>query len=102
MFGTSSSSKLTPVLVLLLGTIGLADDPAAGPADSTRADEAGFPVKPVPLVQGKFRRSEGIAFNGEGDLYVSANSALWRVDLQGNVQKITDLYSNPAFADLSV
>ena len=68
--------------------------------DSGDKAEAQFPVKPTMLVQGKLQRSEGVAFNGEGDLYVSANSALWRVDTKGEPTKIVDLYSNLGLAPI--
>jgi sugar lactone lactonase YvrE len=57
-----------------------------------------YPITPVILVQGKFSRCEGIAFNGEGDLYVSGDQALWRVDTQGEVTRISDAFSNLGLA----
>jgi len=57
-----------------------------------------FPVKAEPLVSGKFQRCEGICFNGEGDLYVSGNRALWRVDTDGEVTKIAECDSNLGLA----
>jgi len=64
------------------------------------ASEGGveFPIRAEALVSGKFQRSEGICFNGEGDLYVSGNRALWRVDTDGEVTKIAECYSNLGLA----
>lgn len=53
-----------------------------------------FPVKPTLFVDGIFERAEGIAFNGEGDLFVTANRAFWRLDSSGNATKLADLYTN--------
>ncbi|UCG87389.1 MAG: SMP-30/gluconolactonase/LRE family protein [Gemmatimonadota bacterium] len=62
--------------------------------------EIQFPVAARVLVDGKFDRCEGIAFNGEGDLYVAGNRALWRVSTAGDVTKIADLYSNLGLAPI--
>jgi sugar lactone lactonase YvrE len=70
------------------GTLGYAQ------SEPSSKKAAQFPVKPTPLVRGTFNRSEGIAFNGEGDLYVTANAALWRVGPDGDVTRVTRLYSN--------
>jgi sugar lactone lactonase YvrE len=63
-------------------------------------DQTGFPVTPTVLMEGKFQRCEGIAFNGEGDLYVAGNRALWRVGTDGDVTKIAELYSNLGLAPI--
>jgi sugar lactone lactonase YvrE len=62
--------------------------------------ERSFPVPARVLVDGSFQRCEGIAFNGEGDLYVAGNAALWRVDTAGDVMKIADMYSNLGLAPI--
>ncbi len=64
----------------------------------TDQESGRFPVTPVKLIEGVFNRSEGIAFNAAGDLFVAANAAAWRVDTEGNVTKLTDLYSNLGMA----
>ncbi|NIM12726.1 MAG: hypothetical protein GTO45_11555 [Candidatus Aminicenantes bacterium] len=56
--------------------------------------QEGFPVIPTLFVDGNFTRAEGIAFNGEGKLYVTANKAFWRLDTEGNTTKLVDLYTN--------
>ncbi len=53
-----------------------------------------LPVTPNLFVDGTFNRSEGIAFNGEGTLFVSANKGLWRLDVDGAATKLADLYTN--------
>ena len=59
-----------------------------------------FPVEARVLVDGSFQRCEGIAFSGEGDLYVAGNAALWRVDTAGDVTKIAGMYSNLGLAPI--
>lgn len=59
-----------------------------------------FPVQPTVLVDGVFQRCEGIAFNGEGDLYVAGNGALWRVSTGGQATQIAELYSNLGLAPI--
>jgi len=56
--------------------------------------QEGFPVIPTLFVDGTFERAEGIAFNGEGKLFVAANKAFWRLDTEGNATKLADLYTN--------
>jgi len=75
-------------------------EPLGAQVDSGAKAELQFPVKPTMLVQGKFQRSEGIAFNGEGDLFVTANHALWRISTKGEPTKIVDLYSNLGLAPI--
>jgi len=60
--------------------------------------DEGFPVAAELLVDGQFQGSEGIAFNGEGRLFVTANQAFWEVDTQGGVRKLADLHSNLGLA----
>lgn len=62
--------------------------------------EPSFPVEATVLVDGTFERCEGIAFNGEGDLYVAGNQAVWRVSTEGKVTKVTDVYSNLGLAPI--
>ncbi len=59
-----------------------------------------FPVEPTVLVDGKFTRCEGIAFNGEGELYVAGDRSLWRVSTTGEVTKIAELYTNLGLAPI--
>jgi sugar lactone lactonase YvrE len=52
------------------------------------------------LVDGVFERCEGIAFNGEGALYVAGNSRLWHVGTDGEATEIVQLYSNLGLAPI--
>ncbi len=63
-------------------------------------DDPAFPVTTKVLVDGKFRRCEGIAFNGEGDLYVSGDRKLWRVSTGGEVTEIAEMHSNLGLAPI--
>jgi sugar lactone lactonase YvrE len=62
------------------------------------AEEPAFPAEAELFVDGQFQRSEGLAFNGEGKLFVTANRALWEIHTDGSVRKITDLFSNLGLA----
>jgi sugar lactone lactonase YvrE len=57
-----------------------------------------FPVQAEIFVDELFAACEGIAFNGEGDLYVTGNRALWRVSTDGSAEKVVDLYTNLGIA----
>ena len=63
-------------------------------------DAAEFPATAELLVDDTFGGSEGIAFNGEGRLFVTADKALWEIATTGDVRKITDLYSNLGIAPI--
>ena len=63
-------------------------------------NEPQFPATPRVLVDGVFQRCEGIAFNGEGHLYVAGNSRLWRVNVEGEATEIAELYSNLGLAPI--
>jgi sugar lactone lactonase YvrE len=59
-----------------------------------------FPVTPIPFVDGAFTRCEGIAFNGEGRLFVAGDRALWNVDNDGSVTRLVELFSNLGLAPI--
>ena len=59
-----------------------------------------FPVTATVLVDGAFARCEGIAFNGEGELFVAGNAALWRVSTEGDITKVAQLYTNLGLAPI--
>lgn len=84
-------------LTLLLAA---ASTPTVAQAGHPARAEIQFPVAANVLVDGKFDRCEGIAFNGEGGLYVAGNRALWRVSTTGDVTKIAELYSNLGLAPI--
>jgi sugar lactone lactonase YvrE len=52
-----------------------------------------FPARAEVVVEGKFKGAEGIAFNGEGRMFVTADDALWEVTRGGEVRKVCDLHS---------
>ena len=58
------------------------------------SDEPDFPVTPELLVDEPFRGCEGIAFNGEGRLFVTCNRAFWEVRSDGSVTRLAELDSN--------
>ena len=60
-----------------------------------------FPVKAEVIVDEPFQACEGIAFNGQGDLFVTANRSLWQVMPDGSVNKITELFTNLGIAAFS-
>jgi len=85
------------LLILIAFLICLSCSRKADPVNPDN-EEIQLPVTPGVLVRDAFSRCEGIAFNGEGDLYVSGDQALWRVDTQGEVTRIADAFSNLGLA----
>jgi hypothetical protein len=83
---------LTVLTVLMLAAIPAMAQDAPG--------EPEFPVEAELLVGDQFRGSEGIAFNGEGRLFVTANKALWEISTSGEVRHVVDLYSNLGLASI--
>ena len=64
---------------------------------ATAQDDA-FPVEAELFVGDAFNGSEGIAFNGEGRLFVTANQALWEINVDGSVRHVADLFTNLGLA----
>ena len=60
-------------------------------------DEIQFPAQ-AELLVAEFDGAEGLAFNGEGRLFVTANRALWEINGDGTTRKIVDLFSNLGLA----
>ncbi len=83
--------------VFLIGILVL---PVASALAQEETGELQFPVEAELLVGDKFGGSEGLAFNGEGDLYVTANRALWQVFPDGQVRHVVDLYTNLGLASI--
>lgn len=94
MIGSRTRSLFLP-LAVALGT-GFPLDGLS--QEAAPHGEATFPAEARILVDGAFQRCEGIAFSGEGDLYVAGNAALWRVSTTGDVTKIAEMYSNLGLA----
>ncbi len=91
----SRRGSLLLSLAVALGT------PAGSRAqEGAGGGESDYPVTARVLIDGAFERCEGIAFNGEGDLYVAGNAALWRVDTDGSVTKIAEMYTNLGLAPI--
>jgi sugar lactone lactonase YvrE len=61
-------------------------------------DPITFPVQAEVFLDHTFNVCEGIAFNGEGNLFVSGNQALWSVTVGGEITHVADGYSNLGLA----
>lgn len=59
-----------------------------------------FPVVPEIVVDGQFRGAEGIAFSGEGRLFVTADRKLWEVLPTGTTRHVADLGSTVGLAPI--
>jgi len=92
------SRTILATILILGGTLGQTSSLAG--QDHPVAAQIDFPVAPRLLVDGAFQRCEGIAFNGEGELYVAGDRALWRVSTDGEVAQIAELYSNLGLAPI--
>ena len=73
-------------MFLWVGMIGYLFQPATSP-------DGGFPVEPVLFID-QFRAAEGIGFNGEGRLFITAERAVWEAYPDGKARKLTDLDTN--------
>ena len=58
-----------------------------------RRSTAEFPVAPEVFID-RFRSAEGITFNGEGHLFVGADSGIWQVEPDGASRKIADVHTH--------
>lgn len=86
--------KALPRWPLLGAVVSLTLILAGGPAVAqVHKIDPKFPAKAV-LVADGFGGCEGLAFNGEGHLFVSGGKAVWRVGLDGAKTKLADLDSN--------
>jgi sugar lactone lactonase YvrE len=73
---------------------------ACAGALNVAAQTQSFPARAEVVVEGKFRGAEGIAFNGEGRLFVTADDALWEIERGGAVRRIADLQSSVGLAPI--
>ncbi len=96
--GLSARTHAVLAWLLAAGAMFVLPNPLSGQEGRPPPDVNHFPVSAAVLVDGQFSRCEGIAFNGEGDLYVAGDRSLWRVSRDGAVTKIAELYSNLGLA----
>ncbi len=61
-------------------------------------DPINFPVVAEAFLDQAFTVCEGIAFNGEGNLFVAGNQALWSVTVGGVLAHVANGYSNLGLA----
>jgi sugar lactone lactonase YvrE len=80
------------VAARLLGLVAAAT--AAAPAFAAPA------LVPEVLIEGRFNGAEGLAFNGEGRLYMVANRTVWEVGPDGETRRVADSSSNLGLAAL--
>jgi sugar lactone lactonase YvrE len=57
-----------------------------------------LPVTPEIFIDEPFTATEGIAFNGEGRMFVSANKGVWEVRTDRTARKLFDMDSNLGLA----
>ena len=91
MITMSYWSLILTVTAALLSRSGIAQEENQPPE---------FPVEPILFVDEPFNSCEGIAFNGEGQMYVTCNQGLWRVDKNADATRIADLDSNLGVAGI--
>lgn len=60
--------------------------------------EIDFPVQPEVFLNQVFTRCEGIAFNGEGHLFVAGDHSVWQVTVDGALTEIAEGFSNLGLA----
>ena len=70
------------------------------PANGNGEPATRFPAPATILVEYVFAQSEGIAFNGEGRLFVSGNRALNEISPDGSVRMVVELDSNLGLAPI--
>ena len=72
---------------------GCAPSRGAGTAADRPPDALRFPVTPERFIT-RFSGAEGITFNGEGRLFLGADSAVWIAEPDGSVRKIADVHTH--------
>jgi sugar lactone lactonase YvrE len=77
-----AACRMALVLVVLAGC-----RTSGGPAVS----EPDFPVTPKLFID-QFQASEGITFNGQGQLFIGADRAVWLAEPDGSVERLTDVH----------
>ena len=79
----------TPSTLLLLSL----SFSAFGQEPPRSSSEPQFPVTPKVFID-DFTAAEGLTFNGQGELYIGANNAIWKVETDGSVTKLTDVITH--------
>jgi sugar lactone lactonase YvrE len=90
---------MEPISRTLVVSIAISLAPLPSLAQVYPEDE-GFPVEAEMILKEPFQSSEGIAFNGQGDLYVTAQQGLWQVYPDGSVREVAELDSNLGLASV--
>lgn len=75
-------------------TVGLLALFYGGVFANAQAPEIQFPVEPILFADDPFSSCEGIAFNGEGRLFVTCNQKLWEIGLAGEARQVSEMYTN--------
>ena len=68
--------------------------------DNRNSEGILFPVTPNIFIEGVFSRCEGIAFNGENQLFVAGDKAIWKISPSGECLKIFSASSNLGLAPI--
>jgi sugar lactone lactonase YvrE len=63
------------------------------PTRPAPSGELSFPVTPELFID-QFAAAEGITFNGQGQLFIGADRAVWRATPDGSVTRLADVYTN--------
>jgi gluconolactonase len=69
---------------------GCAPAPHPGTAAARPPDALAFPVVPDKFIT-RFSGAEGITFNGEGRLFIGADTAIWIAEPDGSVRQVADV-----------
>ena len=80
------------IVLILLSLAACQPGLVGGPADLPLPERA-FPVTPE-LFNDQFDASEGITFNGQGQLFVGANRAIWRLEPDGTATRLVEVSTN--------
>ena len=92
MTKNSFAALVVPALMLsFIASFGQAQEPIV---------DSSFPIEPVVFVDDPFSACEGIAFNGEGRMFVTCDKALWEVSTGGDVKRVALLHSNLGLAGI--
>ncbi|MCP4896735.1 MAG: SMP-30/gluconolactonase/LRE family protein [bacterium] len=60
---------------------------------SSSISELNFPVEPELFID-RFDGAEGLTFNGQGQLFIGADQAVWLIEPDGTANKLTDVHTH--------